>query len=245
MIDVSQFNGSIAWGKVPKGERVLVRTSYGETGLDSHGAANLAGAEAAGGLVVGAYHFLEDGDPTREVAHFLSTFHPKPGGLRGMIDVEPSQYSHPTLERVVGAVAAYRAGAGHDPIIYGTHDVLAALHLPASVASCPLMLAGYGPNDGRRHDPGPPPAPWKAIAAHQYTSVGTIPGVSGHVDLSHVYDEAALTVPAPRPPASWTILYVDKGGQPARVVTRTPLLWLHAHPGAKYRGSVTITPHKR
>jgi hypothetical protein len=49
-----------------------------------------------------------------------------------------------------------------------------------------LWIAAYGPNDG--HDHGVPPgsiAPWHRFAAHQFTSVGRIAGVAGHVDLSH------------------------------------------------------------
>lgn len=47
-----------------------------------------------------------------------------------------------------------------------------------------LWLADYGPNDG--HDHGPHvPAPWRRCVAHQYTSVGKLPGVTGNVDLSH------------------------------------------------------------
>jgi len=47
-----------------------------------------------------------------------------------------------------------------------------------------LWLADYGANDGSDHGPHVPP-PWRKIVAHQYTSVGTVPGVHGHVDLSH------------------------------------------------------------
>lgn len=47
-----------------------------------------------------------------------------------------------------------------------------------------LWLAAYGPDDGREH-PVDTPAPWKRRVAHQFTSRGRIPGVSGDVDLSH------------------------------------------------------------
>ena len=244
MIDVSQFNGRITWSNVSHRLRVLVRVTYGAGGVDTLGRFNLAASRA--GHRTGAYHFLEDGDGAAEVENFLAHFTPVPGGLRGMIDVEPSAYSHPTTERVVAAVQAYREHTGHDPIVYGTHDVLSALHLPASIGSCPLMLAGYGPNDGAEHPPGAPPPPWHSIAVHQYTSVGTVPGVPSHVDLSRVYDGAAITVPKPRPIIGrWRVSYVDPAGHATAVVTRTPVLWLRVHPRVKYRGAVTITPHRR
>jgi GH25 family lysozyme M1 (1,4-beta-N-acetylmuramidase) len=245
MIDVSQFNGQIRWGNVPRATRTLIRVTFGEGGVDTLGARNLSGARGAG-LPTGGYHFLEDGTGALEIANFLHHFDPRPGGLRGMIDVEPSAYSHPTAGRVLAAITAYRGMAGHDPIVYGTHDVLAALALPESIRSCPLMLAGYGPNDGLEHPPGPAPAPWTSIAAHQYTSVGSVPGVPSHVDMSRIYDQAALLVPKPRTLLDrWRVAYIDKDHRQSSALTRTPGLWVCRHPRAKGRGPITITPHRR
>jgi GH25 family lysozyme M1 (1,4-beta-N-acetylmuramidase) len=245
MIDVSQYQGHIEWPAVPRSMRALVRVTYGTTGIDSLGHANLTAARGTRHQA-GGYHFLEDGSPTAEMENFLSHFTPQVGGLRGMIDVEPSAYSHPTSERVIGAVEAYRAHTGHDPIVYGTAEVLASLHLPPSLARCPLMLAGYGPNDGKQHPPGPPPPPWRTIAAHQYTSVGSCPGVTGHVDVSHIYDAAALTVPRPRRiVGTWRIAYIGPDSHPAVHISHFPFAWCSAHPRIKRRGAVTITPHRR
>lgn len=245
MIDVSEFNGHIAWSQVPTAYHALVRVTYGTTGIDKLGAVNLAEARATR-PAVGAYHFAENGDPANEIAHFLTHFQPRPGGLRGMLDFEPSAYSTPTQARVLAAIETYRHRAGHDPIVYGTASVLAALRLPTSVATCPLMLAGYGPNDGREHPPGPPPAPWKRIAAHQYTSVGDVPGIASQVDLSRIYDAAALFVPKPRIVlGTWRVGYIDRARTETAIVTHTPTIWQRLHPGAKYRGPITITPHRR
>jgi lysozyme len=246
MIDVSEFQNAVTWRSVPAGTRTLVRMTYGATGVDARGAQNLAAARASG-LPVGGYHFLENGDGAGEVAHFLAHFTPRPGALRGMIDVERSPYSDPTKARVVAAIAEYLRRTGHHPIVYGTHDVLAALELPVEyAASCPLMLAGYGPDNGQQHPPGPAPAPWTAIAVHQYTSKGSCSGVAGDVDLSHVYDGRAIIVPRPRPLLDeWRIAYVDGHGRHVAALSRLPSVWLHLHPRAKYRGAVTITPHRR
>lgn len=54
-----------------------------------------------------------------------------------------------------------------------------------------LWLAEYGPNDGNEHPPHVP-RPWRKIVAHQYTSVGRVAGVVGHVDLSRGYSRRGL-----------------------------------------------------
>jgi len=46
----------------------------------------------------------------------------------------------------------------------------------------PLIVADYGPNDGSIH-PISQTLPWKPWA-HQYTSVGSVPGVAGQVDCN-------------------------------------------------------------
>lgn len=56
-----------------------------------------------------------------------------------------------------------------------------------------LWLAAWGVNDG--HDHGIPsgyPRPWRRAIAHQFTSVGSIAGVAGNVDLSHARTRRAI-----------------------------------------------------
>jgi len=56
-----------------------------------------------------------------------------------------------------------------------------------------LWIAAYGPNDGTDHGlTGVSIAPWKRAVAHQFTSVGRVAGVAGHVDLSHARSRRAV-----------------------------------------------------
>src|SRR5260221_7972281 len=149
MIDVSEFQGVIRWAEVPAGiHHALVRVAYGANGVDAHGYYNLSQARSTG-RVAGGYLSLEDGSAAPQVHNLLAHAEPRPGQLRGMIDVEPSKYSaHLSAEQVAGAADAYRALTGHWPILYGTASFLGGLHLPPRLAACPLMMAGYGPDDG-------------------------------------------------------------------------------------------------
>lgn len=249
MIDVSEFQGTISFGVMPKSTRVLIRVSYGSSGVDALGARNVSAALAAG-LRVGPYHFLEDADPVAEMAHFFACMNSRLHDfrLRGMIDVEPSSFSHPTKSHVEAAVAEFHRRANYWPTIYGNRGVLDALNLSAGLARCPLIIADYGPNDGALHPIGGAiPAPWRTMDAHQYTSVGHYAGIRGNVDLNALSRGHHIDVARPRVIIDkWKVGYRPKGStKRAHVWTRTPGLWVSAHRGARRRGFITIYPHRK
>lgn len=246
LIDVSEFQGGINWGILPK-QLVLIRCSMGSAGVDAQAINNLHGA-AAHGFTFGGYMFLENSDPMVQVEHFLSIWHPQGVCLRGMIDVETSKFSNPTHDLVVEAVTEYHKQTGHYPILYGGTDTLRGLALPALFGEkCPLMLADYGPNDGAEHPLSIGiPTPWTKMTVHQYTSIGRMPGITGNtVDLDHVFDGPAIAAPRPRPVIDkWQVSYVRKDGTRVRKFTRTPTRFQVVRPRAKYRGAIHVYPHR-
>lgn len=245
MIDVSQFQGSIHWGVVTP-DRVMIRVTMGTLGVDAFARQNLAGAEVTH-KTYGGYHFLEDGDPIAQIDHFLSVWHPRAGGLRGMIDVEPSEFSHPSFAITVGAYRRYKAETGHYPILYGNSGVLQDLGLPEDAARCPLMVADYGVDDGKEHPIGFVPKPWSHVAIHQFTSKGHVTGITANtVDLDHVLERSAILVPRPRPIIDkWKMSYVNKKHVRTREFTRTPIVFQIRRRRAKYRGAVHQYPHRK
>lgn len=50
--------------------------------------------------------------------------------------------------------------------------------------SCPFWIARYGKNDGKKYDT---PSITDTLYGWQYTSVGSIPGISGNVDMNEWY----------------------------------------------------------
>lgn len=212
--------------------------------------ANVRGAMARG-LRVGVYHFQEDADPSAEIAHFLVVAKAAlPAGheyhLRPALDVESSQFSHPLGAHVAAAVAELHRRLDYFPVIYGNPSDLGGLVISDGIARCPLWLADYGLNDGREHSVSRVPNPWKRIAAHQFTSVGSCPGIAGHVDVSSVARGGDLDVPRPRMIIDkYKIGYMPRHGARRHVWSRSPALWLVAHKGAKKRGKVAIYPHRR
>jgi GH25 family lysozyme M1 (1,4-beta-N-acetylmuramidase) len=69
------------------------------------------------------------------------------------------------------------------PLYYGNPSYISEHHYSHQIGAG-LVLASYGRNDGKEY-PFVIPAPWKKVAAHQFTSVGHIPGVPGPVDVWH------------------------------------------------------------
>ena len=142
------------------------------------------------GLHVGGYHFARPAasSPQRQAILFCGLLG-KVGrrDLHPVLDLEdggnlppPSLYSWAR-----GFLETVHAITGKRALTYSGPAFIEERNWPQTFGTgAGLWLADYGPNDGRDHGPHIPP-PWRKIVAHQYTSVGTVPGVTGHVDLSH------------------------------------------------------------
>lgn len=167
------------WHKVSEG------TGFADP--DWHGR---AAAARMIGLHVGGYHFARPGasSPGEQATFFcmhLGRVHRR--DLHPVLDLEDA--------------GGLSSGALHDwatrflAVVHQITGVKALTYTGPSFVSernwtrtfgtgAGIWLAEYGPNDGADHGPHPP-HPWREVVAHQYTSVGRVPGVAGHVDLSH------------------------------------------------------------
>jgi len=195
MLDLSDANvGRIDFPRIYRAgqRRVYLKATEGLTFDDRFYRARRQTAQRAG-LKVGAYHFShsERNDPRAEARHFA----------RIIGQLTPGKDLRPSLDFEFGATSAAWALAfideiqkrtGVKPIIYSYPDFLTRARFKKIPA--PLWLASYGRNDGKEH-PFRIPAPWKRIVAHQYSSKAHVAGVPGLVDISHVFNPAALELP--------------------------------------------------
>jgi GH25 family lysozyme M1 (1,4-beta-N-acetylmuramidase) len=181
-IDVSSWQSTIDWGSVAgSGIRfAIVRIGDGY-GHDSQFAANWEGARA-NGLIRGAYQFFEPGDdPIRQADIVVAAVgRLGPGDLPVTCDVEapspsvsPAEYTsriHQWADRVA-------AGTGRQPMIYTGRYYWDPYVASSDFVGLPLWHAQYTsaacPNIDDR---------WSDWAFWQYTSSGSIPGISGNVD---------------------------------------------------------------
>lgn len=137
----------------------------------------------AAGIYVGGYHFARDdrNPPETEARHFADRL-----GRLDRRDLRPCldfETGHPDAGWADRFCRTVHKLTGVGPIFYSYPSFIQQMEARKPVGNG-LWLASYSRNDGHEHDYSVP-RPWRRTVAHQFTSNGTIPGVSGRVDLSH------------------------------------------------------------
>jgi GH25 family lysozyme M1 (1,4-beta-N-acetylmuramidase) len=191
-IDVSYYQGSIDWSAVAGAgiKFASIRAYDGTTFEDPNFETYWADSRAAG-VVHGAYQFFRPTqDPIAQADLLLAKIGGQlaPDDLPPVLDVEVSDGAsaaqvaagiHTWLDHVAAAI-------GRRPIIYtgfyfwrdsvgGADDTASPLwHAQYTSAACPTIAD-----------------PWTDWAIWQYTSTGSIPGISGNVDLDRFNGDAA------------------------------------------------------
>ncbi|MBS1120418.1 MAG: Lyzozyme (1,4-beta-N-acetylmuramidase) [Deltaproteobacteria bacterium] len=183
-IDVSKYQGTIDWAAVKNDgvEFAFVRVSDGLTFIDAKFDANWTGSRAQG-VLHGAYQFFRpEQDPIAQADLLLSRMGPlQVDDLPPVIDVEADGGLPP--DQVAASVRIWvehvTAAIGRAPIIYtgfyfwrshvGTEDFTSSplWHAQYSSAECPTIAP-----------------PWTDWAFWQYTSSGSVAGITGNVDTN-------------------------------------------------------------
>lgn len=149
----------------------------------------------AAGLRVGAYHFARpDKNPYSAVAdagafsRAVATIDRT--DLRPVLDYERTTGvgGDDAWIREFNKIVVNRLKVG--PLFYTYPGFVPGLRLRGTVG-WGLWLASYGRDDGKEY-PFQVPAPWKKAVAHQFTSNARMSGCSGPVDLTRVFNRAAV-----------------------------------------------------
>ena len=191
-IDVSVWQGTIDWTKVAAAGKqfAIIRASAGTLTKDSTYAANRAGAKAAG-LKIAAYHYANpdtaSNDALNEANWFLSLATPARGEMLPALDVEVTNglsvsqmqtWVRTWLERVTEVV-------GVRPMIYTSPNFwrtyMGDTRWFADAGYKVLWIAHWT----TASQPTIPASNWggNSWTFWQYTSDGSVPGISGRVDL--------------------------------------------------------------
>jgi lysozyme len=197
-VDLSNNQGTIDWSQVAAGGAsfAFIKATQRTDFVDPYFQTNMN--EAAGnGLLAGAYHYacpvenqpnfcFQAGDPVAEAHHFLSVAGPyiTKGWLRPVLDVEEGASLGPDALStwVTQWAATIERETGVAPIIYTSSSYAGMLN--ATVTRYPLWVANWGQNDCNFETMAPPSTGvWNSWAFWQYCSTGSVPGVSGDVDL--------------------------------------------------------------
>lgn len=230
-VDISQWQGVIDWTRVPA-PIAVIKMSGGDSGLylDSKANANYYGAKNAG-KAVGMYHFAGGQDATNEADFFIAACSPLAEDDVLCLDWEiphndPVGWCKTFTNRVHDRTGVW-------PLIYMNLATLNAYDWSPVLQNCGLWLAAWNNN---------PEATLtnKLYVMHQYSSNGTVAGISGRVDTDawfgtveqfkkYGYHAPVTTVPEPVPtptpvipPATTTGTNIDGVMPPVVTVPTTP-----------------------
>lgn len=181
------------------GQRRLYLKCVEGTGFVDRTYVSLRTRAEKAGLRVGGYDFLHplESTPAAAAAIFIGHL----GSVRHGHELRPCldcEWTKVTPSAQVGAwitdvARIVQHTIGCTPLIYGSGWWLEACRFPA--APGPLWLAAYGKDDGREYPVGKLPAPWRRLAAHQFTDKATVIGIDGLCDLSHVFVPGSIDAP--------------------------------------------------
>ncbi|MBP2001185.1 lysozyme [Paenibacillus shirakamiensis] len=230
-IDVSHWQGTIDWTKVKASGKsfVFIKATEGTSYTDPQFVTYVKGARAAG-LLVGAYHFTRASKPAdvaAEVAYFLTTLNLIGGvaslDLPAVLDAETKEAGTPVnITATIRAwVDEFKRRTGKLPFLY-TYPSFIDAYLNASLGDVPLWYAYYSSTVPANK------AGWNAWEFMQYSSEGSVNGISGSVDmneyrgtladLKNAYQKA--TTPIPNDPPAPALQWKESGRQ-----------WLIEHAG--------------
>ncbi|MBM4376189.1 MAG: hypothetical protein FJ095_13990 [Deltaproteobacteria bacterium] len=184
-IDVSYYQGKPNWQAVAaSGQRFAITRIGDGTFMDPEFDSNYEQIRELG-MVRGAYQFFRSGkDPIALAELALGKLGELgPGDLSPVLDVEDADDAPPEemTEKVLAWVKHVEAATGRKPIIYTGYYFWKDYVKTTALAEYPLWHAQYTAAEC----PNIPDA-WKNWAIWQYSSTGSVPGISGNVDMNRL-----------------------------------------------------------
>lgn len=185
-IDISHWQGdagTINWSKVKNAgyEFVFIKATQGSGFVDPRYKEQIKGARSVG-MLVGHYHFADGVDYKKAAEHFLDVADIKVGELV-ILDWEiqaadPVGWCKKWLDYV-------SASLGFKPLVYLNEATVKKYDWsPIVKAGYGLWEAKYGDNDAIAEDNEIPNTDeWPFFAVWQFSSRGSVPGITGNVDL--------------------------------------------------------------
>lgn len=192
-IDISYHQGNIDFNKLKTSgiDFAILRSSYRNT-MDTKFVEYVRGLESVGISVLGVYHFIYgmNSESVRKEAEFCVNCI-KEAGLQRPLYVF-SDFEYDSVKKAAAAgVTLGKAECnlfvetfcktvesyGYDAGIYTNLDYYRNWYRKDLLAKYPIWLADYTGD------------PDYSCLVHQYSSKGSLPGISGAVDLDYFYDE--------------------------------------------------------
>lgn len=195
-IDISEYQGEIDFAAVQASGKVQFVYAKATEGLRTNDACFVRNHDECKrtSIPFGAYHFFHFGeDPESQASHFLQAIEGYRGQLLPMVDVEGGGQDRVTdLAALTHALAAFNAkveaAIGKPIVIYTDYgDWNGFMQGTDAFSGHPLWIAEYN------SDAAPTlPGGWSDWKIWQYSSSGSIPGISGNVDCDRLNPRYSL-----------------------------------------------------
>ncbi len=188
-IDVSEFQGAVDWHAVHASGRGfgIARIADGTGHLDPTFGSNYAAMKAEG-MIRGSYQFFRASqDPIAQADLVIATVGAlQPGDLPPMLDVEVTDgQPNGVIDAGIAAwVSHVQAALGRAPLVYTGPYFWGQIGAPSSQATS-LVVADWGPSCPLV------PQSWPSWQFWQYADNGSVPGISGLVDLDRFNGSAS------------------------------------------------------
>lgn len=217
-IDVSMWQGDIDFESVAASgiDTVYIRSSLGGDYTDPYFEQNYSRARAAG-LNVGFYHYVTARTISQaeyQARFFVSVVQGKIFQCRLAMDFEDLANLSPTEANQIGLafIREVEELSGKGTVVY-SNAYNAGNTFGQELTSYPLWIAQYGVSSPSSA------VNWTSWAGWQYSDTGSVPGISGYVDMDYYTNAMFLdtpgSVPNPGPmpePSGETIRYQVKSG---------------------------------
>jgi GH25 family lysozyme M1 (1,4-beta-N-acetylmuramidase)/LysM repeat protein len=210
-IDVSRWQGLINWPTVKVNvDFAMIKIGGSDDGFYQDGQAVRNALEARScGLPVGFYVYLGGASATADEVNHIKNLISNIGGLRPGEILALDWEEHNSVEvQYVYEIAKGLIDAGiNPPLIYMSLSRVTGNNWSKVVGlNCGLWVAAWGNNDTIA-DATPGSDEWPFWAMWQYSSTGSVPGISGRVDLDYFQGSVedfkkyggvrGITLPAP------------------------------------------------
>lgn len=209
-IDVSNWQGNIDFAKVKQSgiQIVYMKATEGTTFVDKKLNQNYSRAKAQG-LKIGFYHFFRPSlDSKAQAKHFANTINGKVSDCKLALDLEVADnFSKSALtDKALTFINELKSLTGLDIVVY-TYTYFARTNIDSRLGVYPLWIAHYGVLT-----PGSNPI-WNSWVGFQYSSTGSVPGVSGNCDMNEFTKGILLSSSsAPQEPENNYETYTVKAG---------------------------------
>lgn len=190
-IDVSSYQGTIDWGKVAAAgmEFAILKVIRKDLQSDKQFEANWEGCAAAGLPVQGVYNYSYATTVTKAVSDAQRVLEILAGRkVMVWLDVEDKclEGLGKQLIDIIHAYAGVIRGAGLEFGVYTGKYFYQTYIAPYENVDYPLWIARYGANNGKICEQSAPQI--NGTIGWQYTSKGSVSGISGYVDLNVWYE---------------------------------------------------------